>query len=57
MGAGAGKAEKETNSWCSAEQIGKSVRITEFPRITIDQKFQQTLSEFIIILEVTQYAD
>ena len=35
-----GSAEKETNSWCSAAQIGKSVGITEFPRIEPDQNLR-----------------
>ena len=34
-----GSAEKETNFWCSAAQIGKSVGITEFPRIELNPKF------------------
>ena len=35
-----GSAEKETNSWCSTAQIGKSVGITEFPRIEQDRKLR-----------------
>ena len=43
-----GSAEKETNSWCSAAQIGKSVGITEFPRIELDQQFAIPNHHYII---------